>query len=183
MNFLRTALCLTVGVLFATSASAQNMKPGLWESNSKMGGNPEMEKAMAMMQQQMASMTPAQRKQMESVMGKQGIQFGSGGVMTKMCITQAMIDQGQLERQQQGNCKTTISDKSSSGMKMNFSCTDPASTGQAVYTFQGDKGYTMNMKITTSAKGVPSVTTMESTGKWLGSDCGEVKPITLPKAP
>ena len=49
-------------------ATAQNMKPGLWEVSSKMKtASGEMERGMAEMQAQMAAMTPEQRKMMESM--------------------------------------------------------------------------------------------------------------------
>eukprot|EP01034_Spumella_vulgaris_P000504 gene504-674_t len=78
------------GALLATAcglAAAQNIKPGLWEISSKMGGNPEMDQAMAQMQQQMAAMPPEQRKMMQDMMAKQGVNMatGPGGTMlTKM---------------------------------------------------------------------------------------------------
>ena len=50
----------------AATASAQQIKPGLWENTSQMGG--AMGAPMAQMQQQMASMPPAQRKQMEAML-------------------------------------------------------------------------------------------------------------------
>lgn len=55
----------------AATASAQQIKPGLWENTSQMGG--AMGAPMAQMQQQMASMPPAQRKQMEAMLAQQGI--------------------------------------------------------------------------------------------------------------
>ncbi len=52
--------------MFAVSASAQNLKPGLWEVTNKMqSGSGELEKGMAQMQREMAGMPPEQRKMME----------------------------------------------------------------------------------------------------------------------
>lgn len=181
MNSMRIFFGIAALAFGTAPAHAQSMRPGLWESSSKMGGSPEMDKAMAQMQQQMAGLPPDQRKQMEAMMGKQGIQMGARGVTTKMCITQEMIDHGRFQQEQQGNCKTTITEKTGSSMKMNFSCKDPVSNGAAVYAFQGDSAYTMNMKITSAAKGAPAITTVDSSSKWLGGDCGAVKPIALPK--
>ncbi len=181
MNLPPTFFCMTVLALCASAAGAQTMKPGLWESGSKIGGSPELEKAMAQMQKQMASMPPEQRKQMEAAMGRHGAQMGAGGMTTRICVTQEMIDRGLLQREQQGRCKTTISEKSATGMTLDFVCSDPASSGHAVYTFQGDTAYTMNMKINSSTRGVTGMTTLETSGKWMGSDCGSIKPITMPK--
>ena len=55
---------VTLLLLAALPAHAQTMKPGLWEVNNKLGGSPEMDKAMAQMQEQMANLPPAQRKAM-----------------------------------------------------------------------------------------------------------------------
>ena len=65
----------------AATASAQQIKPGLWENTSQMGG--AMGAPMAQMQQQMASMPPAQRKQMEAMLAQQGIRMDAQGVTSK----------------------------------------------------------------------------------------------------
>ncbi len=181
----RRLLCATALVLAAAStAHAQSMKPGLWEVNNKMGGSPEMDKAMAQMQQQMASMSPAQRKQMEDMMAKQGMSMGgaaNGGMVMKMCMTKEMAERNEVPMQQQGNCTTTTSDKTATGMKMKFTCTNPPSSGEGQMTFSGDSAYTMKMKINSSGQGGPKTMTMDASGKWLGSDCGAIKPMTMPK--
>jgi hypothetical protein len=177
-------LTLILLLASAVGASAQTMKPGLWEVNSKMGGNPQMEQAMAQMQKQMAAMTPAQRKQMEAAMGKNGVSFSGsagGGMVSKACISKEMIDRGQLATQQNGNCTTTLSEKTSNSMKMKFVCTQPPSSGEGVYTFSGDTAYTMKMTLMGTPKAQTSNTTIEASGKWLGSDCGAIKPIVMPK--
>ncbi len=167
--------------LAAAPAVAQTMKPGLWEVSSKIGGNPETEKAMAQMQAQMAAMPPAQRKQMEEMMGKGAMGMGAGGRAAKTCITKEMMARGEMPTQQDAECTTTVSDKSSTGMKMAFVCPKSQTTGEGVYTFQSDTVYTMKMKTATKAGGKPVTTTIDSSGKWLGSDCGSVKPMAAPK--
>lgn len=176
------AALAAISGLAAAPAAAQTMKPGLWEVSSKIGGNPETEKAMAQMQAQMAAMPPAQRKQMEEMMGKGAMGMGAGGAMAaKACITKDMIARGEMPTQQDSECTTTVSDKSSKGMKMAFVCPKSQTTGEGVYTFQGDTAYTMKMKTATKADGKPVTTTIDSSGKWLGSDCGSVKPMAAPK--
>lgn len=170
--------------IFALSASAQTMKPGLWEANNKIGGSPEIDQAMARMQQQMAAMPPAQRKMMEDVLAKQGVGMGAataGGMLLKMCITKEMIASNQLPVQQQGNCVTTTSDKTSAGMKIRFTCTKPPSRGEGQFTFAGDTAYTMKMKVNSDAQGAPKTTTVDTSAKWLGADCGAIKPMVMPK--
>ena len=81
---LKIAPLFSALLVCATAASAQSIKPGLWEMQHKMGGNPQIDQAMAQMQKQMAAMSPAQRKQMEAMMGQQGMTMptpGAGGGM------------------------------------------------------------------------------------------------------
>ncbi len=185
-----SSLTVIAGVIGASfgfspnSAGAQAMKPGLWEISSKMGGNPEMEKAMAQMQQQMASMAPEQRKMMEDMMGKNGMSMGAaagGAMVVKACISKEMAERSQMPMQQKGDCSSTVSDQSSTGMKMRFTCVNPPSNGEGQFSFSGNSAYTMKMKVNTSVAGKVQTTTMDGTGKWLAADCGSIKPMAMPK--
>ena len=169
--------------LTCTALQAQTLKPGLWETTSKMGGSPEIELAMAKMQQQLASMPPEQRKAMQEMMAKQGVSMAANGtdMVAKVCVTKEMAERGDIPIQHQGDCTTTLSDKTSRGMTMKFVCTNPPSNGEGQFSFSGDSAYTMKMKINSTAPGMPRAVTMDSSGKWQGADCGSVKPIVLPK--
>ena len=185
--FALTKLAITTGTallfLAALPAHAQTMRPGLWEVNNKVGGSPEMDKAMANMQQQMANLLPAQRKAMEDMLASQGVGLSGvsgGGMVAKICITKEMSASNQMPVLQQGSC-TTTSDKTAMSMKMKFDCTNPPSSGEGQFTFAGDTAYTMKMVVNSAAQGVPKNTTLDTSGKWLTSDCGAVKPMVLPK--
>ncbi|MDI3512477.1 DUF3617 domain-containing protein [Hydrogenophaga bisanensis] len=174
-------LSLGLMALLSSVAHAQSTKPGLWEINQKVGGNPEMDKAMAEMQQQLASMPPAQRKQMEQMMAAQGVKLGQGGGMSvQVCVTPEMAAQQEVPVQKEGDCTTKVQSRSGNTMKVAFSCKNPPSSGEGTYVFRGDTGYDMKMLVKTTEGGKPVTTTMEGTGRWLGADCGKVKPITLP---
>ena len=186
---LRKILALATAALLAmaaASAGAQTMKPGLWEMTNKMGGSPEIDQAMAQLQQQMANMPPEQRKMMEDMMAKKGMGMGMGGVspggiVVKACITKEMAERNQLPMQHSGDCTNTISDKTSTGMKMKFTCTNPPSSGEGQFNFLGDSAYTLKMKISTAAQGKPQVTTVDGSGKWVTSECGNITPMIVPK--
>ncbi len=179
------ALCALVAGTFAVGASAQNLKPGLWEVTHKMqGGSGEMEKARAQAQQQMASMPPAERKMMEDMMAKRGLKMGPGGpgdVSAKVCMTKDMIERNEIPAQQ-GDCKTTRQPRSGNTMKMAFSCANPPSSGEGNFTFVSSEAYTMKMAITSSVQGKPETVNMDGTGKWVSADCGSVKPMRPPNA-
>ena len=182
INSRNLLVALVLGAL-AQGAQSQVTKAGLWEVTSKLGGSAEMDNAMIQMQQQMASMPPEQRKQMEAMMAKQGVSMSStpGGMSSKMCLTKDMIERSQMPVQTQGDCTSTTSNKTSTGMAFKFTCASPPSSGEGQYTFMGDSAYSMKMKINSPQQGKQVITTMDSSGKWLGADCGSTKPIVMPK--
>ena len=166
----------------ALGAAAQSMKPGLWEINNKMStGSGEMEKAMAEAQKQMASMPPEQRK----MMAKQGVNMSmnaGGGTTMKICMTKEMADRNEFAtHQQQGDCKHTSSPRMGNTLKYSFVCTKPPSSGEGQITFNGSDAYAMKMDMTSTVHGKPEKMSMNATGKFLSADCGNIKPITLPK--
>ena len=166
----------------AFAASAQsNLKPGLWEMQHKMGGNPEMERAMEEARKQMASMPPEQRKQMEAMMAKQGVQMGPGGNSVRMCLTKEQLERNEIPANQ-GDCKTTQQSRSGNTMKMAFTCSNPPSRGETQVTFSSPEAYSMKTTATSTVNGKPETVTMEGSGKWLGADCGSVKPMAAPAA-
>jgi hypothetical protein len=90
---------ILVATLFVTGlslASAQSLKPGLWESTNKtsFGGDSAMAAQMAQAQQQMANMPPEQRKMMEDMMKSRGMSMnvagGGAGMTVKYCLTKEM---------------------------------------------------------------------------------------------
>ncbi|APW46093.1 DUF3617 domain-containing protein [Rhodoferax antarcticus] len=179
------AMTVTVPLLMGASiAHAQSTKPGLWEITNKMGGNAQMDSAMAQAQKQMAAMPPDQRKMMQEMMGKQGISMptvgAGGGVVMKICITPEMAARNEMPNQQEGDCTATITSRTGNSMKAKFVCTDPPTTGEGTYTFSGDTAYTADMKMSTTQNGKPETMTMKGSGKWLSSNCGSVKPIVAP---
>ncbi len=176
-----------VAVLSASTfgVNAQTMKPGLWEiSHKMMGGSGDMGAKMAAAQEQMAKMPPEQRKMMEDMMAKQGVTMGAagpgGGMTLKICMTKEMTERNEVPAGQ-GDCTSTKSPRVGNTMKIAFTCTKPPSSGEGQITFNGSDAYAMKMTVNTAAKGQPQKMDMESTGKFLGADCGAVKPIELPK--
>ncbi len=178
----RTTTALLFGALaFSAAAQAQSIKPGLWEMNQKVGGSAQMDQSMAQMQQQMANMPPAQRKQMEDMLAKQGMSMPSpgagGGMVMKVCITPEMAAKQDMPMQNEGDCTSTVTSRSASALKMSFVCKNPPSTGEGTYTFSGDTAYTMKMVMNTTHKGKPQTVTMDGQGKWVAAACGAVKPL------
>ncbi|MGE0349360.1 DUF3617 domain-containing protein [Hydrogenophaga sp.] len=175
-----TTVLLLGALALSANAQAQTARPGLWEIQNKMGGNAQMDQAMAQMQQQLASMPPAQRKQMEDMLAKQGMSMpkagAGGGMMTKVCITPEMAAKQDMPMQTEGDCTTTVTSRSANALSMSFTCKNPPSSGEGTYTFSGDTAYSMKMQMKTMHQGKPQSMTMDGQGKWLAAACGSVKP-------
>jgi hypothetical protein len=183
MNFRYLLLPLAACAAGAMAAApAQIIKPGLWETNNKMGGNAKMQDAMALMQQQMAKLGPEQRARAEGLMAKHGVSIGNDGVAVKMCVTPEMAAQQQLPLQQHGNCTYQHAPMTGNSMKYSFTCTNPQASGDGTVTFASPTSYTSAMRVTSSATGSPETVSVDSIGHWVGADCGGIQPMTLPNA-
>ncbi len=168
-------------VLAGTSGLAfAQMKPGLWEITNKVSGG-QMDAQMAEMQQQMASMPPDQRKMFEEMMAKQGMKVGAGGpggMSVKICMTKEMVERNEVPSgQQRGDCRTTTQTRSGNTMKMAFTCTTPPSSGEGQVTFNGSESYNMKMVVHTQVQGKPETLNMDASGKFMGAECGDVRPM------
>ena len=178
---LRNLSALTVFAL-AAGVSAQTIKPGLWEiSNNVQSGGQDLTAAVVAMQKQMAAMPPEQRKMMQDMMAKQGMQMGNGGaggMSIRICLTQDMVEHNEVAPKQQGDCTHTTSPRVGSTLKYAFKCSKPASSGQGEVTFTSPEAYSMKMSMTTAERNME----MQATGKWLGTQCGDIKPTLVPTA-
>lgn len=160
------------------------MKAGLWEITNKVGGSGEMGAKMAAaqaeMQQQLAALPPAQRKQMEDMMAQQGMNIGAGaggGMSVRICISKEMAARNEPPAPQQGNCKQEYSQRSGNTTRFKFVCTNPPSSGEGEMTMHSAESYTMKMTTSSQVKGRPEQMSMDARGKWLSNDCGSIKPV------
>jgi hypothetical protein len=185
-----SAAVLLAAVL-APSAQAQQMKPGLWEVTNKMNiGNTELAKQMEEMRKSLANMPPEQRKAMDEMMAKHGAgampeMSADGAMKVKVCISPKMAAQQELPIQRQGTCTSKRSPAGGNTIKVSYTCTRPASTGEATIRFNGDTSYTMDLQAHQGSGSKRETTTMNASGKWLGADCGSIKPMEhlMPAAP
>ena len=179
---IRIACIVSVALSLAGAlpyASAQSMKPGLWEYQSTMKSQSgEMEAAMAEMQKQMATMPPDQRRQMEQMMAQSGVQMGGmrgNAQVMRVCVTPE--EAAKLDMQPDPNCKQEIVQRGGGTVKMRFSCGGEMPTnGEGTFTFRGDTGFSGQFWVQTRAGGKTDRMDMTQEGKWLGANCGNLKP-------
>lgn len=192
--------------VFASFSIAQtiklDMQPGLWENSFKMTGesskelqsmqNDQMKKAMEEMKKQLANMPPEQRKQVEAMMAQSGVKIegdsikmqndavkiSSEGTQVKQCITQAEIDRGDFPDDDE-NCKSTLTQISKNHFKATHKCTgENPSQGESDVIFDSSRHYSGKGSMTQTIDGKQHTLEIEMEGKWLSSDCGNIKPET-----
>ena len=173
-------VCLTAAALLAGGAAqAQKMRPGLWENSVSMksaGG--EMDTAMARMREEMARMTPEQRKQMETMMGGQGLAMAQGQPpKVRVCVSAEQAARQEMPSADD-RCKQTSQSPSGNTMRFKFICSggDMAGSGEGEFTFVSDTEHRGKMMIEAMRQGKPTRMEMQTAGRWIQADCGNIKP-------
>ncbi len=160
-------------VITAAVAATLDVKPGLWEvtSQGEASGMPPIPP------QALAQMSPEQRAQVMAAMQGAMSRINQPNV-TRSCITQKILDRGlDLQRQGNENCKQNVISSTSQSLDMHVECTGQQRANGTLHidainteTFSG----TFDVVTTDGTNTMTMKRTMQ--GKWLGSDCGSVKP-------
>ncbi|WP_297449998.1 DUF3617 domain-containing protein [Ferrovum sp.] len=175
LRYAGTAILIAAGGIASFSAWATlPMKPGLWEIQpavqlpSQNGVRPMLD-----MNQVVQNMSPQMRSQMEAMLQKQGVSMGANGGI-RVCTTRDMIERNRLP--QKNGCESSITSQPGDKYKLHFSCGNPPTIGDGEVVFQNSEAYTTKVEITHHEQGKEFGVTMESSAKWLGSDCGSLQP-------
>jgi hypothetical protein len=173
-SILLAAAWMALASSAAIAQSAPPIKPGLWEAkfvDDGSGGSmrPDMTDALK-------GMKPEQRKQMEAMMKERGIDMSGGPGTIRMCLTQESLDQGRWNKQE-GNCKTDIKEKTARSWKWHSVCADPKAETTGEASFPNSESYAVKSTTTMVVQGQTKVVKTAIDSKWLGADCGDVKPI------
>jgi hypothetical protein len=173
---MKKTVWLGIGVSGAlvTSAVAATLdvKPGLWEvsTQGETTGMPPIPPQM------LAQMSPAQRAQMMAAMQGRMNQ----PTVSRSCITQKMIDRGMsFDRPGNDHCTQTVVGSSRHSLDLRVVCTgeqQEKTTGSLHVdaTSRESISGAFNMVSTDGTNTMTMKRTLQ--GKWLGSDCGNVKP-------
>lgn len=169
--------------LLSGTAFAQNsgLKPGLWEYtpiSQIMDGrdmSAQIAAAKAEMEHALAKMSPAQREQMQAMMGNQGML--SGG-KTQICISPAMATKGKPMVDTKGDCQPTNVSRSGNKTSFEINCTtkEGTSIGKGESTISSDTVTTRMDLATTDNRGNRHKMQSEIQMKYLGSDCKGITP-------
>lgn len=174
----KTVLALALPLL-AAPALAGDMKAGLWEvkTTRQIVDGQDMRAQMQQMQQQMASLPPDQRRQMEAMMNKQGVGMGPGGA-TRMCISEEMAKRDTPVVDPEGRCQPTKISRSGNTTRYEIDCMMDGrrTTGKGESTVSGNSIASRMDMTTMDASGRHTMQT-ESQMTWLGPDCKGLAPV------
>ncbi|MFZ6799832.1 DUF3617 domain-containing protein [Undibacterium sp. Di24W] len=167
------AMSIALCAMALTANAQEKMKPGLWEMTVRSD-----------MLKSMPAIPPAQLEELK----KRGIKMpamGNGAAIQKMCVTAEMTDKvGKNPLQNNpGDCKEKSSSRTGNTSTVEMVCDGPRLKGtgivkatysdkslQSVYDFKGE------------SNNRPVNQHIETTGKWLSADCGDIKPYAaVPK--
>jgi hypothetical protein len=159
-----------------TLAEKLDVKPGLWETTttSEIGG---MASAMpAIPPDILAKMPPEQRAKMEAMMKGQG---SANTFTNQSCVTEKDLERGlRPENTKEQSCKIDSISVQDKTQEAHVTCTSSHGTSTGVFkmTATSRESYEGTMDMNTTANGHPMTVKATLKGKWLGANCGTVKP-------
>lgn len=159
---------LTLGSSLA-SAATLDLRTGLWEvtSTGETTGMPPVPPEV------LAKMTPEQRAQMMAAMGA-----ASKPTVVRSCITAKTLERGlNFNRMERPNCTQTTTNSSSRQVDVRLQCTGEQPMHGTFHIEAVDR-QTMSGQLDMAVSSGANTMTMKRTmqGKWLSSNCGDVKP-------
>jgi hypothetical protein len=178
---------VTLASAVAVHAAGFGLKPGLWELHvvkqtvNGQDNTAQIAGASARMQQAMANLPPEQRARMEEMMKQRGFgTAGSGGF--RICVSPEMAQRDRPIIDREGRCQPSSMSHSGNTTSFAYSCNvnGESMTGKGSATASGDLIAVSSDVTTSRAGGPPSVMHNETELRFLGSDCGDVKPAGTP---
>lgn len=162
--FLFSALCCS-----ASAWAVDTLKPGLWEMTVKSDAMKALPK-----------MTPEQMEQMR----KRGVNMPlmqDGGMLMKICVTKEMAERKLPPQAGQAGseCKSKNFQRTGSTYSIDIVCDGPnmKGEGKGQGTFAGNDHFKSTYDFKGTAHGKPVAQHQETSGKWVGAVCGDVKPV------
>ena len=171
-------ILISLSFTFYTQAALNQLKPGLWENTFNIKSqNGTIEKGMAVLKSQMESMPAEQRKIMESAMAKQGLAVNLQATSVKVCISKERALNMEIPQGDNDNCTQQVVKRTANSMKVTFKCVgDNPTTGEGEFTFTSSDAYEGTSIMNTKIDNKQDRMEMSQKGRWLSSNCGEIKP-------
>jgi len=172
--------CLAVAVAAAGALPVPPVKVGLWEVRMSML-DAEGHEVASPEQAALARMPPEVKARMAEAMKARGVSMPDANGVTKACLTKAQFESGSWQQMASDNgCTTNFSTQSATTWKWHSSCTTIKSESDGETVFSTAEHYKTKVTTTATEMGKTKTSTRMLDGKWVGADCGDVKPFTPP---
>ena len=180
---MKARLILTASLFAATLASPcvvmaeegfkVDIKPGTWRHSFTMKSETgQMEQAIEEAQRQLQQLPESQRRMVEEMMARQGIDLNLIGSSIEVCITEEDLRNGALP--QQDGCEQTLEQQGDNNFVFEFQCVgDPPYSGSGMLTRVNQEHYTGTAEFETRMGGQSERITMNQEGRWLRDSCSE----------
>jgi len=181
---LRLSVACATALLAAAAQAQTHIRPGLWEEAITVkSDNAQANAAMEQMKEKLASMPPDQRAAIEKMMAGRGMGLGGAPSSIRVCITKEQTERD-FTPDSSGRCQHTNVARSGNVTKFDFTCTSARSdvSGHGVFTQMGDSAFAVSSAADMVSHNTTMHTQTDIAGKFISSDCGDVKPIETPPA-
>jgi hypothetical protein len=154
------------------------VKPGLWEARMSALDADGHEMA-APEQAAFARLSPEARARMADALKARGLSMPDINGATKACLTKEMFESGMWQQMaSEAGCTTNYSTLTGTSWKWHSSCTALKSESDGEAVFNSAESYRTKVTTTATVMGKTRTSTRIVQGKWLGADCGDIKPFS-----
>jgi len=165
------------GIVAVAAPPVPPVKPGLWETRMSAldasGNVVPLPQASAM-----SGLPPEAKARMAEAMKARGLSMPDESGATKSCFTKETFESGKWQQMaSEAGCTTNYSTQSSSLWKWHSSCAALKSESDGEVVFKSPESYTVKLTTTATVMGKPNTSTRIVQAKWLGADCGDLKPF------
>lgn len=174
-DILRPVIIAFALVAAACGAEAQTVppiKPGLWQIHTEREVNGQKVPDAS---ERLKNLSPEKRAQYEAMMKRSGLGTGAGGER-QVCYSREGLEKSPWTEQTTG-CKVDFTTRTASLWKWHTSCPKLGVEADGETDFPDHEHYT----VISASKSKIGDTVRESrttmTGKWMGADCGDLKPL------
>ena len=170
MKTIQYALLASALIGLNFHATAQTIKPGLWEVSPLASGNAVDEKNLAEQRRQFADMPTHQL--FDEAVAKKDIVVSQDASSLRVCVTKEMAERATVMGSDE-DCKQTNIKKSGNVIQFSLACDGLGEIAEGKNTIISNNEILSSM--TYKLPGAPSHT-QNIKGKFLASDCGKLKP-------
>lgn len=171
---------LVLGLLFGLVAcvatispvhAAGKLKPGLWEMSIKSDAMKSMPK-----------IPPEQLEKLKQLGIAMPKTESDGSMVQKVCISKEMAEREphQISQRPDQSCKTENMKQDGNSYSLDLICDGPNMKGKGTVkgSYDNNESFRSSYDFQGVARNRPISNHVQTTGKWLSADCGNVKPIS-----